>query len=189
MAKQQNKILILIGLSGAGKDAVAEALRENHEFYSITPHATRAKREGESEGSPYYFISEKRFFDMIADEEFVEYASYLTEFNGVAETAYYGTALASIPSSKDSVVTIGILAGVELKKRLGDRAKLIHLHVHNSVREERARQRGSFDQIEWDSRLARDHKLFANGLPDGVDISIDNMQPLRDTVKDILDAL
>lgn len=189
MVKQQSKILILIGHSGAGKDTVSEQLQARGLFTPIKPHATRAMREGESEGNPYFFISKDEFKWMEDSNKFIETAGYLTKFNGVEDMAYYGTALASVPDDKDSIVTIGVLAGLELKDKLGDRAVLVYLHVDDETRESRAKERGSFDQVEWDNRLAQDHKRFANGLPSGIDISIDNMQPLEDTVQAIIDAV
>ena len=181
------KVIILTGHSGAGKDTVSEVLRNVTGFASITPHATRAMRKNEVEGNPYYFISVDRFFDMVANEEFLETASYITEFNGNKDTAYYGTAVSSIPNDRTSVVTIGVNAAKVLKERLGDRGVLVYLHVDDSIREERAKARGSFDQIEWDNRLAQDHKRFGGEIPEGMDVVVDNMQAIEETIKEVLD--
>ena len=188
MVKQSNKILILTGHSGAGKDSVSDELRKAGHFEAIRPHSTRAMREGESEGDPYYFVSKEAFHSMERSGQFIEYQKYLTMFNGVEDWAYYGTAYSSIPTDKPAIITIGVLAAIELKEKLGDRAVLVYLHVSDEVREERAKARGSFDQVEWDNRLSQDHKRFAKGLPSGIDVSINNMQPLADTVKEVLDA-
>ena len=187
MAKQSSKVIILTGHSGAGKDTVSDVLRVATGFAAITPHSTRAMRDNEVEGNPYYFISNERFFEMVGNEEFLETASYVTEFNGTKDTAYYGTAVASIPSSKTSVVTIGVNAAKVLKERLGDRGVLVYLHVSDSIREERAKARGSFDQVEWDNRLNQDHIRFGGEIPTGMDVVIDNMQPIEDTIKEVLE--
>ena len=185
MEKQSSKLLILTGHSGAGKDAVSAGLRKATSLATVIPHTTRAKRIGERDGDPYYFITEREFFDMVGNEEFVEYKSYITQFNGVKANAYYGTALACIPTTP-SIITIGVEAGINLKKQLGNAATIVYLHVSDAVREERAKARGSFDKIEWDNRLAQDHIRFGGEIPKGMDVIIDNMQPLTTTIQDIL---
>lgn len=185
---KESRILILTGHSGAGKDTVSDFLKKDGLYTGITPHATRIMRTGEVEGDPYFFISVAKFQDMIDSNEFIEHASYVTQFGGFEDTAYYGTAYSSIPKDKDAVITIGVLAAIELKKQLGDRATLVYLHVDDETRTERAKARGSFDQIEWDNRMTQDHKRFADGLPEGIDVSIDNMQALPLTVAAILKA-
>ena len=188
MVKQLNKVIILTGHSGAGKDAVSAALRKASDIGTIVPHSTRDMREGEVEGDPYYFISVGDFLDMRETGKFIEYASYVTQFDGKSSTAYYGTAEKSIPD-ETSVITIGVNAAKVLKERLGDRGILIYLHVSDSIREDRAKERGSFDQIEWGNRLAQDHKRFGGEIPEGMDIVIDNMQPINDTVASIAQSV
>jgi guanylate kinase len=184
-----NPIIILTGHSGSGKDTVSAALQSTGEFAPIIPHSTRAMRDNESEGNPYHFISDEQFLRMAVDNKFIEHKSYVTQFNGVESIARYGTAFDSIPDNKPSVITIGVLAGLNLKNLLGDRAILIYLDVDDDTREQRAKARGSFDKIEWDNRLAQDHERFKNGLPEGIDHSIDNTKPLETTVNTILNLL
>jgi guanylate kinase len=186
MAIQQSKVLILTGHSGAGKDTVSDELRRVSNIVPIIPHTTRAKRVNEVEGNPYYFISKRKFYDMIDNKEFVEHQSYITKFNDVECTEYYGTAIASIPEDTTSIITIGVNAAKGLKERLGDRAIIVYLHVSDSVREERAKARGSFDQNEWNNRLSQDHERFGGEIPTGMDVVIDNMKPLHETVKEVL---
>jgi len=186
MVKPLSNVLILTGHSGAGKDAVSAQLQTTAGIASITPHTSRMMREGESEGDPYYFISVGEFLAMREKGEFIEHASYITQFNGIPATAYYGTAFSSIPNDKMSIITIGVNAGKELKSKLGDRALLVYLHVDDTTREQRAVERGSFDQTEWDNRLAQDHKRFNNEVPVGMDIIIDNTTPITTTIQNIL---
>lgn len=185
----ETKVLILTGHSGAGKDTVSAAIRKSSDIKAITPHTTRSMRTGEVDGDPYYFISNDDFVQMEVSGKFIEHASYITQFNGVEQIARYGTAFTSIPPKAPSVITIGVLAAIELKKKLGSRAYLVYLHVSDDVRESRAISRGSFDPVEWANRLAQDTARFSDGLPEGIDLCVDNMQPLEDTVKTILDTL
>ena len=182
----QHKILILTGHSGSGKDTISALLQRYNRFVPIIPHSTRAMRSGESDGNPYHFINVSTFGQMAAAGEFIEHKSYVTQFAGFENTAYYGTAYSSIPIATDSVITIGVNAAIELKQKLGANAIVVYLHVSDEVREARARERGSFDKIEWDNRLSQDHARFKDGLPAGIDIIINNTASQAQTVTDIL---
>jgi len=70
----QAGIFIISGPSGAGEDAVIDNLKKKIKFNTIVTTVTRKKRKGETEGKPYYFISEKKFKDLLAKKEFIEWA-------------------------------------------------------------------------------------------------------------------
>lgn len=182
------KVIILTGLSGSGKDTLSSMLQESTEVQPITPHSTRLKRDGEVEGNPYYFVTTDQFQEMEKNGEFIETASYLTKFNGIEDTAHYGTAFTSISDNSISIVTIGVQAGIVLKQKLGDSAYLVYVQVSDDERERRAKLRGSFDQLEWDNRLSQDQGRFVDGLPDDIDRVIDNSGDVADTYLEILDT-
>jgi guanylate kinase len=71
-------LLPILGLSGAGKNFLIDALVTNFpEFYTApVQYSTRNMREGETQGNPYVFISEA---------EYLEINNTLT-----AKTGYYG---------------------------------------------------------------------------------------------------
>ncbi len=73
---KQGLLFVLSAPSGAGKDSVIKTLREQgvnlHVVASVT---TRAPRPGESEGKPYFFISQAEFDHMVANDELLEYAN------------------------------------------------------------------------------------------------------------------
>jgi len=71
--------LVLSGPSGVGKDTVAKELGG---WVSVSA-TSRSPRDGDEEGSTYFFHSRKEFENMIFSGEFLEYA----EYNG----NYYGT--------------------------------------------------------------------------------------------------
>lgn len=74
-----NNIVIISGPSGAGEDSVIEGLRAYTTVNRVITTTTREKRDGESEGSPYYFISKEDFKRKIKDGEMVEWAQ---QYNG-----------------------------------------------------------------------------------------------------------
>lgn len=76
-------IVIISGPAGSGKDAIIDGLEESLPIERIVTTTTRARREGENDGHPYYFISREQFEKSIVNHDFVEYS--INENN-----AYYG---------------------------------------------------------------------------------------------------
>jgi len=52
-------LIAIFGKSGSGKDSIVSALAERYKYHKVVRITTRAMREGESQGSPYYFVDEK----------------------------------------------------------------------------------------------------------------------------------
>ena len=72
---QQGLLFVLSAPSGTGKDTVINALRQQGlDFYVVSSVTTRAPRPGESNGNPYYFISQEEFDRLVAQDELLEYA-------------------------------------------------------------------------------------------------------------------
>ncbi len=66
-------IFILSGPSGAGEDSIISGLESHLPIERIITSTTRAPRSGESEGNPYYFLSEAAFERGITENRFLEY--------------------------------------------------------------------------------------------------------------------
>lgn len=69
-----NNIVIISGPSGAGEDSIIDGLQKYVQVNRIITTTTREMRPGESQGSPYYFISEEEFEKRRDNNEFVEWA-------------------------------------------------------------------------------------------------------------------
>lgn len=76
-------LIVFSGGSGAGKNTVIDNLLKRDEFAFLPTYTTREKREGESEGRPYYFITEKAFKDKVDNGELYEHQ--------LVHNHYYGT--------------------------------------------------------------------------------------------------
>ncbi|QIK70232.1 guanylate kinase [Erysipelothrix sp. HDW6C] len=88
-------LIILSGPSGVGKGTVRKIFFEREELnlaFSISM-TTRGPRNGEIDGKDYYFVSQERFKEAIANDEMLEYAEFVGN--------YYGTLLAEVDRLRD----------------------------------------------------------------------------------------
>ena len=77
-------LFVLSGPSGVGKNTVLDELFKNFDDVSYSVSATtREKREGETEGEDYFFISENKFKEIKENDGFIESA--------LVHCHYYGT--------------------------------------------------------------------------------------------------
>lgn len=86
------RLVILVGPPGVGLNELKRKLLiSDPQHFSITiPHTSRAKRNQESDGVEYHFISKHLFETDIQNNKFIEYGEY--------KGNYYGTSLDSIRS-------------------------------------------------------------------------------------------
>lgn len=93
--KQRGQLIVLSGPSGVGKSTViAELLSDRPDIFFSVSFTTRKPRVGEADGVNYRFVSKETFQDMIARDEFLEYACYVDNF--------YGTSLKVIEEQLDA---------------------------------------------------------------------------------------
>ena len=84
---EANKVLVVVGPSGAGKDTVMQKVFEKHPDYfkkGVT-HTTRKMRPGEKEGYNYYYISKEDFLKLKDENSFVEYNFYNGNYYGLSK--------------------------------------------------------------------------------------------------------
>ena len=79
-------IVILVGVSGSGKDTIKkELLKKYNEFGTLPSITTRLKRVNEIEGENYYYISKKEFEKRIDDNEFYEFSYHHNNYYGTSK--------------------------------------------------------------------------------------------------------
>jgi len=84
--KKDGIMVILSSPSGAGKTTLVKLLSKNKNFKISVSHTTRKPRSSEIEDKDYYFIDNKKFEQLIKNEEFLEYAKVFKHLYGTTRT-------------------------------------------------------------------------------------------------------
>jgi len=150
--KEKGILVVVSGFSGAGKGTIMKNLTQKYDNYALSISATtRAPRPGEEDGKSYFFVSKKRFEEMIDKDELVEYAKYVDN--------YYGTPRKFVEDclaeGKDVILEIEIQGALKIKKKFPD--SLLIFMAPPSAEELRARLigRNTEDEATVNKRLSR----------------------------------
>ncbi len=154
MRKRKNKgsIFVISAPSGAGKTTMCKKiLSTDSAVRQSVSFTTRAPREGEVNDEDYTFISEKKFRDMAAAGEFVEWA----EVHG----NLYGTARRRLEelmeSGLDVLLDIDIQGARQIRKSLEGGVFIFILPPSMTVLRKRLEERGSNTEEDMEKRLNR----------------------------------
>lgn len=112
---EAHQLIILTAPSGAGKTTIAHALLKEFPELGFTVSATtRQPREGEINGTDYYFLNVADFEQKVSKNAFIEYEM-------VYAGKYYGTLYSELEriwkSDKIPLRVVDVLGAVELKKK------------------------------------------------------------------------
>lgn len=116
--ENRGKLVVVSGFSGAGKGTLMkELLKQHKDDYALSVSATtRAPRPGEEDGVAYFFVSTEKFESMIADNELIEYAQYVSHYYGTPK-AYVEEQLAL---GKNVILEIEIQGALKIKEKFPD---------------------------------------------------------------------
>ena len=144
------KVIIFSAPSGSGKTTIIKQLlgKDLNMQFSVSA-CSRPKREGETEGKDYYFISVEEFKRKIESDQFIEWQEVYKDF-------YYGTLKSEIErlwKNKINIVfDLDVLGGVNLKRIFNEHALSVYI-MPPSIKELEARLRNR--QTEDDSTLQK----------------------------------
>lgn len=153
MQTNRGILLVLSGFSGSGKGTVVkEVMKKYSDTYALSISATsRQPRPGERNGIEYFFKTREEFEEMIAKDELVEYAQYVSNYYGTPK-AYVEEQLAA---GKDVILEIEIQGALEIKKKFPDTLLLFMTPPSADELKERLVGRGTEAMDVVESRLAR----------------------------------
>ena len=129
-------LVLLSGVSGAGKDTIKrELIKRNENIVSLPSYTDREPREGEVNGEVYNFITTAEFEQLIKDNALYEYDVHHNHYYGVPKNILNER----INSGKIVVKDIDVNGTENLLKLLGKDVKIvtIFLRVPKEVLERR----------------------------------------------------
>lgn len=148
-------LVILSGVSGAGKDTIKKEVVKRLEYVETFPTVTsRAIRNGDIPGVTYIFVSKEKFEEMIKNDEFYEYDIHHNNYYGVAKKPLHDKIKKGIVAIRDVDVN-----GTEvLLEKLSNKIKIITIFLKVSKDEMRRRLENRIDKPtkeEIELRLGR----------------------------------
>jgi len=137
------KLVILSGPSGAGKSTIVSYLRKIADLnlgFSVSA-TTRAKRENETNGKEYFFLTIDEFKSRIEDNEFIEWEE-------VYPGLYYGTLKSEINklviTGNNLIFDVDAVGGTNIKRQYKENALSIFIQPPSlEVLEERLKKRNT----------------------------------------------
>lgn len=88
MSQVRGNLFILSAPSGAGKSSLINALLDKHSNMQVSvSHTTRAPRPGEENGVHYHFVDQQTFKELIANDDFFEWAQVFDNYYGTSKAA------------------------------------------------------------------------------------------------------
>ena len=152
MSKNNKGLLIVLsGPSGCGKGTmVAELLKRGDCAVSVSA-TTRQPREGEIDGTHYYFLSKEEFQQRIDNDGLLEYAEYCGN--------YYGTPRAEVDrlraEGKHVILEIEVQGALQVKKRCPEAILVFTVPPTVSELSRRLHKRGTETEDVIETRISR----------------------------------
>lgn len=151
----KGKLVVISAPSGCGKGTILSRLFEidkenDNEFVLSISMTTRAPRGSEQNGVEYFFATREEFEELIAKDQFVEYA----QFNG----NYYGTPKPFIEKCKEEgkivFLEIEVQGAAKVREKVPDSVSIFILPPSLEELEKRLRGRQTDDPEAIAGRLA-----------------------------------
>lgn len=179
----KGNLIVISSPSGGGKSTVIKEILKNNSDYSYSISATtRAARIGEKDGEDYFFLSEKKFKELIKENGFIEWAT--------VHGFYYGTLRNQIEKKivnlKKVLLDIDVQGGISIKKTIPESILIFLLPPSMKILETRLRNRGTETEELLNIRLAGSEEELKKA--DKYDYQIINNK-LEDTINEILSII
>lgn len=152
MSEKRGKLIVISGPSGAGKSTVIQKLMEMRSDLCFSVSATtRAPREGEVEGTDYFFVTRDMFERMVRHGELLEHAEYVGN--------YYGTPSRYVEqrraAGKHVLLDIEVQGASQVRSRVQDAITIFVIPPNLETLRQRLRDRGTDSDTVIQNRLKR----------------------------------
>ena len=147
----QGKLFVISGCSGVGKSTVLKKVLEARPDVRFSVSATtRPPRDGEVEGVSYYFVTQEKFQQMIAEDAFVEYDDHMKNSYGTPRTQ-----LEEKLTKGQVILAIEPNGAFNVRKPRPDAVLIFIAPPSFEELERRLRSRGDTDEAQITVRLER----------------------------------
>lgn len=176
------KLIVISAPSGAGKTTIAhEILRRNPSLCFSVSATTRPRRDNETDGKDYFFLTKEEFLGRANAGEFVEWEEIYSQ--------YYGTLKVEIErarrSRKDILFDIDVNGALSIKKQYPDALLVFIRPPSEAALVERLKQRHTENDETLTRRLARVPMEMKKGslfdvevINDDLALAIENVQKI-----------
>ncbi len=177
------KLFVFSAPSGCGKTTIAhEILRRHPDFIFSVSATTRPKRENETDGKDYFFLSPDEFRRRIDAGEFVEWE----EFFGNRYGTLHSEIKRALAAGRSMVFDIDVKGGLSIKRLYAADAVTIFIDPPSlEVLRQRLINRGTEDNTQLDTRLKR----AAMEMEEGKKFDIHVVNDVLATAVDDVDAI
>ena len=163
--RKNSKLFVISGPSGVGKDTILNHMKKiypsNHYVVTVT---TRKKRITEIDGKDYFFVTNKKFQDMIDSNEFLEWATVYNNNYGVPKNQVF----LALSEYKNVIIKADIQGAKTIKNTIDDTTTIFinppdiskladHLSSRMSESKESFRLRMETSLLEIESQNEFDH--------------------------------
>lgn len=193
--KQQGKLIILTGPSGAGKDEVMKKLLDRPNFDRIVTCTSRPIRPGEKNGKDYHFMTRQEFESMVAAGQLFEYVEYAGDYKGtktkdiLSPLSENRNVVWRIDPSRAAVITQTISETLdrEMAEQLLARTLVIYLGVPSlfTLLDRQRRRRGS-DPQEILKRIREDWGEWQNNKLRFMHVVVNQENRLDQTIAEVM---
>ena len=150
--KREGILIVISGFAGTGKGTIVSNLINKYDNFALSVSmTTRAPRNGEVDGTSYFFVSKEQFEKNIAEDGFIEYASYCDNYYGTPK-AYVEKMLSE---GKDVILEIEIQGAMKIKEKFPNALLLFVLPPSAKELEDRLVGRGTETPEVIDKRMKR----------------------------------
>ena len=159
--KKCGKLIVLSGPSGVGKSTVvSKAMEKQPDICFSTSVTTRKPRPGEINGKDYFFIDQTAFDAMVANDELLEHASYVSNSYGTPK-AYVEKQLSN---GMNVVLDIEVQGARQIHEKLPEAVFVFILPPSLKELERRLRSRGTDTDETIRARLDRARQEMQEAL-------------------------
>ncbi len=170
-SRHKGKLIIFSAPSGAGKTTLVKYVMAHVPGLTFSVSAcSRKKRDNETDGKDYYFLSAGEFKEKIDNQEFIEWEEVYSDH-------FYGTLYTEVEQKRNRglhvVFDVDVKGGMNIKKIFGDEALAIFIKPPSiDVLKERLLKRATDSEDAIETRIKKAE--FELGFEKEFDVTVVN---------------